>query len=275
MQIKPRYEGPAVLEVDGVGDPSGPLMRQRRRLVAALASLTEDQWSSPSRCNAWSVQDVVSHLVGTDQFWALSFGAALRGEPTRFLAAFDPVATPAAMVEGMRSMSADEVFTNYAANVDALGKIVTGLDDEQWSMPAEAPPGHVALRVAALHALWDAWVHERDVLLPLALPVSEQPDEMELVLRYLVGLSPGFYAAGGSTRTGTLLVDGTEPAIHLQVDAGTSVRVADAHRTDGARINGRTADLIEALSHRVPLEHSLPADDAWLLVGLAEVFDKV
>ena len=275
MQISPRYEGPVIVEVDGVGDPSAALMRQRLRLASVLEGLNEEQWTTPSRCAGWSVKDVVAHLGGTDRFWALSFSAALRGEPTRFLATFDPVATPAAMVERERSVPAQDVLANYRANLAALGDVIDDLDDAQWSMPSEAPPGHVALRVAALHALWDAWIHERDIVIPLGLPVVEDDEELELVLRYIVALSPGFYAAGGSTRTATLLVDATNPSLRLQVEAGTSVRVSDARDDRGALIAGSTVDIIEGLSHRAPLEHSMGEENAWLLHGLAEVFDQV
>jgi uncharacterized protein (TIGR03083 family) len=49
-----------------------PLLRQRRRLAALLGSLDDQQWATTSRCEQWSVQDVVAHLVSTNQFWAFS-----------------------------------------------------------------------------------------------------------------------------------------------------------------------------------------------------------
>ena len=274
MQISPRYDGPPVLDLDGVGDPSGPMMRQRRRFIETLRGLTDEQWATPSRCAGWTVKDVVAHLVGVDQFWAMSFAAGLRGEPTRFLAAFDPVATPAAMVERERALSPADVLERFAANAKALGEVVDGLTADQWAAPVESPPGHVPLRTAVGHAIWDAWVHERDVCIPLGIATTEADEEIELVLRYIVGLSPAFYSAGGSTQTATFLVDATDPAVHLQVDCGASVLVRDAVATDGPRLVGCAVDLIEGLSHRAPLVHDLPPEDQWLLVGLAEVFDQ-
>src|SRR4051812_29978797 len=99
MQLTPRYGDDAVLRLGArIDDPVGPMVRQRERLAAILAGLDDEQWATPSRCAGWSVQDVVSHLVTTNQFWTISILSGLKGEPTQYLATFDPVATPAQMV---------------------------------------------------------------------------------------------------------------------------------------------------------------------------------
>lgn len=275
MLLTPRYEGPAILRIEGTTDDvSVPLLRQRRRLGELLAELDDDQWAAQSRCEAWSVRDVVAHLVGTDQFWFLSAQAALAGEPTRFLTAFDPVATPAQMVDHTRDTPPADLLASYRAGVEAFGGVLSGLDDERWEVPAEAPPGHIALRAMAHHALWDAWVHERDIVLPLGLAPVEEVDEMQACLRYAACLGPAFAASTGSQRPGTLAVVGTDPTATVVVQAGETVVGRDGDAPEGAvRLEGRTADLVEALSFRAPFPHDVPEDDRWLVAGLAVVFD--
>src|SRR4051812_2194943 len=143
------------------------MVRQRRRFAEVLATLAERQWAAETRCDGWSVQDVVTHLITTNQFWTMSITSGLAGEPTRFLANFDPVQTPAEIVDAMRDTTPGDALARYVETTDGLAGAVEGLDDDAWSTIAEAPPGHVAIRSLALHALWDAWIHERDVLLPL------------------------------------------------------------------------------------------------------------
>jgi uncharacterized protein (TIGR03083 family) len=271
MQLSPRYDGPAILDIDGLGDPSAPLVRQRERFVAMLGGLSDEQWAAPSRCALWSVKDVVSHLIGTDRFWAISFAAAQRGEPTRFLATFDPVASPEQMVDGMRTLPADQVLEQYVANVEGFLATVAAVTD--WSLPAEAPPGHLPSNVTALHALWDSWVHERDAALPLGLAPPEEPDEIGAILKYAAALSPALYAAKGSGQQGTLVVEATEPDLVFTVEIGELVRVHPGVVTDGPSLRGRAVELIEGLSHRGPLPNDLAPENQWLLVGLAEVFD--
>jgi uncharacterized protein (TIGR03083 family) len=274
MQLQPRYGGEPILTVDGVTDPSAALLRQRRRLLATLESLDDAQWATPSRCEEWTTQGVITHLISTDGFWGISFSAGLRGEPTTFLGSFDPVASPAQMVQDQAGLTAAEVLDRYRAALDGFVTVVDAVPSDAWtSARAEAPPGHLCLAATALHALWDGWIHERDIAIPLGLPLTEDPEEIALILRYVAGLSPSFRASTGTEIRGVLAIEATDPDLALLVHAGPSVRVADGDDPDAPRLAGRAVDLIEGLSHRAPLAHDLTGEDAWWLRGLAEVFD--
>jgi uncharacterized protein (TIGR03083 family) len=276
MQLKPRYDGrpPLTIEVP-LGDPSIPLLRQRRRLAARLSALTPEQWVAPSRCEGWSVQDVVAHLDGVNRFWSFSIKAGLADAPSTVLTAFDPVATPRAMVEATRALGSSEILAQFVESTERLASMVERIDASSWSRPAEAPLGHVSLEALALHALWDAWVHERDVVLPLGLAAEEEIDEVTGSLVYVAALGLAILAAGGATRTGVLLVDATDPAVRFVVDVGSTVVVREPRAADagGPRLCGPAVELIEGLSLRMPLRHDLAEDDRWLLGGLAEAFD--
>lgn len=276
MLLTPRYDGPPVLRcTERATDPATPVVRQRRRLAALLGDLDESQWAAPSRCAGWTVQDVVAHLVSTDQFWFLSATAGLAGEPTRFLSSFDPVATPPALVEGMGAPTPAELLATYQEGVAVLTATLEGIDGEQWELPAEAPPGHVPLHALADHALWDAWIHERDILLPLGLVPAEEPDEVQACLRYAAALGPVFLATRGSDRPGTLVVEGTDPEVRVVVEAGATVVVGGGPVPEGAvHLAGPSVALVEGLSLRDPLPgDAVDPADRWLLDGLATVFD--
>lgn len=277
MRLTPRYDGPELLRFEGqLEDPAVPLLRQRHRLGEVLGTLGDDQWMTASRCEGWSVRDVVAHLVGTNVFWVRSARAALAGSPSRYLAEFDPVTGPAQIVAGMSDLSPDDVYARYLKGVARLASLLGGLDEAQWCLPAEAPLGHIPLQGVALHALWDAWVHERDILLPLGMTPQEEPDELRASLRYAAGLGPALLAIGGSTRSATLLIDGQDPDVHLVVEAGETVVIrTGAGPTDAVRLTGCTAGLIEALSCRAPLPHAIPEDRRWLFEGIAAAFDQL
>jgi len=276
MLLTPRYGEPSILRFDlDLGDPSIPLLRQRRRLATLLGGLDEEQWAAASRCEGWSVQDVIAHLVSTNQFWAFSIGAGLAGEPTRFLATFDPVATPAELVASVRSQSPADVLERFVATNEAVADVVADLDDDGWSTIGEAPPGHVPLRAVALHALWDSWVHERDVVLPLGLEPVEEPDEIIGCLGYGAALSPAFTVSRGGERQGAISVEATDPDARFVVEVGESVIVRAGDVPDDAlRLTGPAVALAEALSFRVPLPCPVADDHQWLLSGLAEAFDR-
>jgi hypothetical protein len=221
------------------------------------------------------VQDVIAHLVDTNQFWTMSIGAALRGEPSRFLATFDPVATPAALVDAARSRSSVEVLEQFVTTNDAFAQTIADLDEASWVLLGEAPPGHVPVRAVAVHALWDSWVHERDVLIPLGVAPVEEPDEIVACLGYAAALSPAFAVAGGSTRRGSVDIEATDPDCRFVVDVGETVELRNGEPLSGAlRLTGGAVELLEALSFRVPLPCPVDDEQRWLLAGLAEVFDQ-
>jgi uncharacterized protein (TIGR03083 family) len=244
-------------------------------MVDILGSLDPELWTVASRCSRWSIQDVVAHLIGTNRFWALSIRSGLAGSPTRLLVGFDPVTTPPMMIEPMRSLSPDAVLNDFSQSVDDLASALEGIEDSSWSRPAEAPPGHVALRSVVLHALWDAWVHERDIVLPLGQSPVEEADEVTASLVYAAVLGPALMAASGQPGTGTLIIRGEDPAIRFVVDAGETVVARQLGDGDGdaPQLDGPTVELLEGLSSRAPLHHDLSPSDTWLVDGLAAVFE--
>jgi uncharacterized protein (TIGR03083 family) len=279
VQLTPRYDGPDLLRLEiPIADPATPLLRQRARLADLLRGLDEQQWTAPSRCAGWSVQDVITHLVTTNQFWAISVAAGRKGTPTRYLTAFDPVATPAQLVDAVRGQTPAETLAAFTESNAALEQALTGLDAAGWLAPAEAPPGHIPTSAVAAHALWDSWIHERDIARPLGLEVVVEPDEVAVSLLYAATLGPLCLAAGGSDRHGTLVIDASDPEVHVVIELGPTVTVHDGAEPAGAgRISGDAVDLVEALSFRQPLEVGTAFDpaDRWMLEGLAEIFDVV
>jgi hypothetical protein len=102
MELSPRYDGSPIISIAGAPDDQlAPVVRQRRRTQAMLADLSEGDWRSPTRCDAWNVQDVVAHMVSVNDFWTASMRAGLAGVPTRMMVGFDPAATPELFVGPM------------------------------------------------------------------------------------------------------------------------------------------------------------------------------
>jgi uncharacterized protein (TIGR03083 family) len=279
--LTPRYDGVPVLQVRGLtGDPSIPLLRQRRRLAQVLATLEPEQWSSSTRCKHWSVQDIVMHLVGASELWRNSIAGGRAGLPTRLFQSFDPVVTPPRLVDAMRGWTPAEALARLVETTDAIADTVAGFNQETWSMTGESPLGHVGLHLVAVHALWDSWIHERDMLLPLGLSPVEEADEVLACLWYVASLGPALLATGGSTRCGTLGVTATSPQVRVIIEVGPHVVVLlDTQRSDVACLVGRAADLIEDLSFRATLSGSLSDhvadEDRWLLTGLDAAFDVI
>lgn len=276
MQLNPRYGDDPLVVLDGdAATIAEPTIRQRRRLVEELGHLSDEQWAAPSRCEGWSAQDVIVHLDSTNAFWGFSLSAGRKGEPTRFLATFDPKASPAELVAGAGTKAPGEVLDAFTASTEALVGLLESFSAEDWTRIAEAPPGHVSAAAVVHHALWDSWVHERDVLLPLGVTPPEDPDEVAACLRYGAALAPGLSLTNGVEDTGILAVSATDPdvALVVEVDGRVVVRTGVPVGPVDVTLAGDAVDLVEAFSIRRPLDADVPTDKAWLVQGLADVFE--
>ncbi len=226
MRITPRYDGPDIVTFVQTTEIGEAFVRQRRRLQATFALLDDDEWGIQSRCEGWTVQDVAAHLDIVNRFFHSTIAAGLAGEPTQVLDGFDPKATPAAMVEAVHEASPAETLAGFVDSNDDLCDLVGGLDDLQWSVIAEAPAGHLPVRMAIHHALWDSWVHERDIGLPLGRTLTEDADEMTACLRFVASFGPAVALNLGMARPpAVLVVESTEPHCRLVIEVTDRVVV--------------------------------------------------
>jgi uncharacterized protein (TIGR03083 family) len=276
MQISPRYGPDPIITMDGPADSQrATVVRQRRRLEALLSGLTDDQWTTQSRCEGWTVQDVVSHLTTTNTFWTHSVQSGLAGTPTRMLEGFDPKAGPAAMVDAAPPVTPAETFAEFAATNATFCDTLDALDTDGWAAIAEAPCGHVTVNVLGHHALWDALIHERDIALPLGLPTVDEADEIEASIRYAAALGPALYRSGSSGRHGTIAAVATDHDMTIIVDVGESIDVHRGAPPESALVvTGTAVDLLEIFSVRAPFDQSVPDDQRWLIEGLGAIFES-
>ena len=202
--------------------------------------------------------------------------AGRAGQPTRILPGFDPAVTPAQLVEASPVIGTDELLGRLVAANREMDGALDGLDAEGWRRMAEAPAGHIALSAVASHALWDAWVHERDICLPLGLPVDVEPDEVAVSLRYAAGLGPAFLATEGSARSGAFGVSVTHPDATFVVEVGPTVVVRDVDSCPGlATLEGEATALTRSVE--LPWRSALAARGGTLRMidALAVAFDQV
>jgi uncharacterized protein (TIGR03083 family) len=276
MMLAPRYDGPTILSIAGPPDDQRePFTRQRLRMMAMLAELTDEQWAVPSRCDGWTTRDVVAHLVDVNTFWHSSIVAGLAGEPSRVLAGFDPATTPPLLVSWMSALGSSEVLEKFVATSQALLDDVGTMTDDGWEMSAESPAGHVPIRLVVQHALWDCWIHERDIAIPLGITPDVEADELRSCLQYAAAVSPVLGIGLGQAATSNIAVEASDPEIRFVLDVDESVSLGDEPAGDRPCLRGDALELTEALSLRTPMPSTTPAEWMRLLGGLETAFDSV
>ena len=215
--------------------------RHRRRFASTVAGLDERALATPSRCERWTVADVLRHGIDVDGW----MGCIWNDRPLPF-GAFDPVRTPDEFVTAGRSTPDLAVRDRYVSSAETMAADVEASGPERWGLDARSPLGLVPWWLSALHVFYDSWVHERDALLPLDVTVAVEPDEVVPVLSYNLAVVGVFVpepidvvVAGVRLTTG----GGAPTVTHPQADA----------RPD--------ADLVDALSGRGELETALVGVD--------------
>ena len=238
MKIQPRYgTDPLITYEDDPAAVAAPAVRQRLRLARTLAGFGSQEWEAPSRCARWTNRDVVVHLASTNRFWVHSISQARRGTPSQVLATFDPVATPAGLVAAAGNPPPAEVLDAYVKSAHTLADLLGSLTSGEWTMLGESPLGHVSVSAMVRHALWDAWVHERDITLGIGLVPAVEADEVDAALRCAARPRPGFRDPPRRPRRSTARGDRDDPGpdhrVHHQGRPGSPDH--RGHGTGGPR----------------------------------------
>jgi uncharacterized protein (TIGR03083 family) len=277
VKLTPEYDQPSRVVFEArPAEIAAPLVRQRRRLQGLLATFDERQWQYASRCDDWRVRDVVAHLVTVNDFWALSVRSGIAGSPTRILESFDPAAHPPMLVAAMDELPSSEVFARFVASNDEFLASIEELGESGWSTIVETPAGHVPASALGHHALWDAWIHERDIALPLDIVHVEEPDEITASLRYAAVIGPTLRMRAAPPAPGTYGVIASGPVAFLTIEISDTIVVREEQPPKSAPcLRGDAVELVDALTIRAPLPETAPPEWQELARELATVFDAV
>ena len=139
------------------------------------------------------------------RFWAASIAAGRAGAPTRLPGGFDPAVTPAQLVEASPVVGDDELLARWRPPPRPWPAL-DGIDADGGRLPAEAPPGHLA--IAGWPSTPCGTPGSTTGHLPAPRPsAAEEPDEVAAASATSAGLGPAILATAGSTRTGAFGVE--------------------------------------------------------------------
>lgn len=131
--------------------------RERGALLELLGDLTDEQWSAPSLCPAWSVRDVAVHTVSYDELSAAGLvGVFVRG--------------------GVRVSSVNEVALRRYAGLAPAGVV-------ELVARCQTPRGLTAGFGCGI-ALTDGTIHHQDIRRALGLQRRIPADQARAVLDF-------------------------------------------------------------------------------------------
>jgi uncharacterized protein (TIGR03083 family) len=199
-----------------------------------LGGLGDDQWDVPSLCPDWTVRGVVGHLGGVEHM--------LLGEAPGSMTETIPFGKVGDWLAGLESSSNEEFLAAYRAVVAARRAELDTYTDEQLALPSLTPVGPGTYGRFMAVRVFDYWVHEQDMRVPLRLPGHESGpaaemaiDEIHRSLPYIVGKKIGlpeamsitFELTGPVRRSMHLVVDGRAGLVD-SLDSADVVVTADS-----------------------------------------------
>jgi uncharacterized protein (TIGR03083 family) len=227
------------------------LVRHRTRLADRLAMLDEVGWHRPTRCHLWDVADVVSHMTDANR-WVLASLAHARdpAQPLLF-EAFDNRVTPHRFVLEGRGRTPADLLEDLRVGTEAVRTAHCAASTAEFPLVA-SPLGRYRPALLLHHLLWDSFLHERDILVPLGLGTDHADDELEAATVYALlfaGIVMGPF--GEPVTADVILHDRVERRYRLHL--GDVVRIAPLGSTGGSStygVEGPTLPLIDGLAGR-------------------------
>ncbi|MFT7600230.1 MAG: hypothetical protein ACI8TP_003171 [Acidimicrobiales bacterium] len=184
-------------------------------------SMVDNDWTVQSLCPDWDVRGAIVHVFGVEH--------ALDGwfpESVETPVPFDKVA---AYAELTSSMSADELVADCRRLMALRREQIAALSDDDLAKPSMTPVGPGTYGRFLDIRVFDFWVHERDVRIPLARPAGSDGgpdavrslDEVAMSIGYIAGKKVGlpdgqsisFRLTAPVERTVNVAVDGRAAAV--------------------------------------------------------------
>jgi len=195
-----------------------------------LAELSDDQWAQPSPLPGWSVQDNVSHIVGTEAMLSGEAGPELEVDrEANDHVRNDIGAFNEQWVESLRTVPPGEVLAKFRALADVRLATLEAMSDDEWNAESFTPAGKDTFGRFMQIRVFDCWLHEQDIRDAVGRPGHENGlavevvlDEMSTALGFVVGKKAG--ATTGQSVTFALTDGGAVVRqLHVEVDERAAV----------------------------------------------------
>lgn len=181
------------------------LKSESARLKDYLSALSTADWSSPTACEAWQVQDVVAHMTIGGEAFAGNIARGLAGDssppegmppPASFDLASRMVVSAQTAISVRESLG-DEVLTAFGARCDDLNRVLAGIGPQDWETTCFHPAAIIPVRTYVNLRLAEIMVHEWDIRSKLEgsanLPEECLPAMVDVIGAFIVGVlfNPG------------------------------------------------------------------------------------
>lgn len=225
------------------------LTEQQAELDGLIHPVDTAAWSRPSRCDGWSVSDVMLHLAQTNEMALASLNHALDAFYARALEGLPPSANvddgAGAMVDKERGAVDDAaLYARWRGGVDQLMNAF-GKADPHDRVPWVA--GTLSAHTLSTTRLAETWIHANDVAFGVGVALPS-PERLTHIARLAWRTLPYAYMRAGRELKGKVrfeLTSDTGALVFGDDDADTVLHgpVRDLCEVAGQRANAADTSL--------------------------------
>ncbi len=219
------------------------LSEQQAELDGLISPVLDAAWARPSRCDGWTVSDVVLHLAQTNEMAMASLDARVDAYLNETLRGLPPSSTvddgAGAMVGKERGAAPSAVYSRWRDGVDALMEAYAAADPHarvQWVA------GTLSVFTLCTTRLAETWIHTNDVAFGLGVSLPA-PDRLRHIARLAWRTLPYAYTRAGRSLSGSVAFELTAPS------GGESWVFADG--PSDTVVRGPARELCEVAAQRV------------------------
>jgi uncharacterized protein (TIGR03083 family) len=240
---------------------------QRQRFAAILHRFGSEDWATPTRCADWSAHGVIRHLCDCNAIAAGTDDHALD-----IAAGFDPRITPQGWLAASAGESPGATLGRFEATTAELLVLARDRLAQGRTFDVCLPYGPMDWTVLLLHAFWDSWIHERDVLLARAEQHPTSADAISYATAYGLFIAAAVASMHGDQVRETLTLGGDGGGVFdLDIRGPITLTV-----TRGTGAGPPAAEVADALAGRAPTVAALgdlPTSTRAALWHLANFFN--
>ena len=188
------------------------LTEQHAELAAVLDRLDDAEWQLPTRCEGWTVADVVLHLTQTDELARASAEARFAEGLDVLASGLDRPGTvdegAAALVDRERGLPNAALLARWRSAADALRGVLAVSDPHRR---VDWVAGQLSTRTLSTTRLAECWIHTGDVA--AAVDVEQIPtDRLEHIARLAWRTLPYAFARAGCQLAGPVAFELEAPS---------------------------------------------------------------
>ncbi len=201
------------------------------RIGALVRDLSEGEWEVQSLCPDWNVRQTIAHVVGVEDVLS-GWTPDVETPP--------PFEKIGALIEQSSSMSTEDFIDRVDSILADRRSELGAMADDAVDAPSLTPVGRQTYGRFLAIRVFDFWVHERDVCIPLGRTTEDggveaeiAVDEVHRSIGYIVGKKIGlpdqmsirFDLSGPIERQIAAVVDGRAGAVDTLDDPDVLVSV--------------------------------------------------